>query len=95
MDTFRKEIQSLLEMNAVYLDNLESAPCSEMLPITSADTKIKQTNKAFNLPQTMLFHLRDAFKRKEGIIKRRKWSKLCPGAAIPLLAYPQHTNWGV
>lgn len=43
MDTFRKEIQSLLEMNAKHLDSLESAPCSGMLPNTSADTKIKQT----------------------------------------------------
>lgn len=43
MDTFSKEIQSLLEMNAEHLDNLESAPCSGMLPNTSADMKIKQT----------------------------------------------------
>ena len=39
--TFRKEIQSLLEMSAEHLDGLKSAPCSGMLPNTSADMKIK------------------------------------------------------
>lgn len=48
MDKFRIEVQSLLEMNAVYLAvYLESAPSSGMLLITSADMKIKQTNKTF------------------------------------------------
>lgn len=42
--TFRKEIQSLLEMNIEHLDGLESAPCSGILPNTFADLKIK-TNK--------------------------------------------------
>lgn len=45
MDKFKKEIQSLLEVNAVYLHSLESAPCSGMLPITSADTKMTQTKR--------------------------------------------------
>lgn len=59
MDKLKKEIQSLLERN------LDTVPCSGMLPITAADTKIKQTNKTpFNLPQTIIFLLRDAFKRK-------------------------------
>lgn len=46
-----------------------------MLPIALVDTKIKQTKKQknpFNLTQTMLFLLRDAFKRKEGIIQEKE-----------------------
>lgn len=34
-NTFRKEIQSLLELNAEHLCNLEFAPCSRMLPSAS------------------------------------------------------------
>lgn len=40
-NTFRKEIQSLLETNVEHLDGWESAPCSGLLPNTSADMKIK------------------------------------------------------
>lgn len=66
-NTFRKELQSLLQMNTEHLDGLESAPCSGMLPSVSADTKIKtnkQINKnPFNLTPNMLF-LGGCFKKK-------------------------------
>jgi len=57
-NTFRK--QSLLEMNVEHLDCLESAPCSGMLPNTSADVRNKQKNP-FNL--TQIFG--ECFKKKE------------------------------
>lgn len=91
MDKFRKEIPGLLEVNAVYLDNLESVPCSGMLPIALVDTKIKQTKKQknpFNLTQTMLFLLRDAFKRKEGIIQEKDGLNCVLGLPTPSLATP-------
>lgn len=57
-NTFRKELQSLLQMNTEHLDGLESASCSGMLPSVSADTKIK-TNKQIKTlltwPQTCCF----------------------------------------
>lgn len=97
-DKFRKEIQSLLEMNAEFLDNLEAPSCSGMLPITSADTKVKQTNKKKALltcPKPCYFFRGMLLTERKVSFKRRKRSKLCPGPAIPLLAYPQHKKRGV
>lgn len=70
-NTFRKAIQSLLEMNAEHRDGLESAPCSGMLPSTSAEMKSqnKQTKNPFNLTQTPTWG--GALKRKEGVIQRK------------------------
>lgn len=49
MDKFKKEIHCIPFQKALYLDNLETVPRSGLLPITSADVKIKQTNKQSSL----------------------------------------------
>lgn len=88
------EIQSLLDMNVKHLDGWESAPCSRMLSITSADMKIKwnkQNPPVLTWSKTCYF-LESGLKRREGVIQKkcRRRSKLCPGSSISSLLPPTY-----